>query len=117
MSERTQGPWKWHSRIEDLDGRGPLQTGSIYAEPTKGHAYSVAVAPKYQTEQRWKADAAAIVLWENHFDELVKALDQALRQWKMYAEIHDRDGWLSEEPSPEGDMFREIKALLAKVKQ
>jgi hypothetical protein len=76
MSDRTQGPWKWHSRIEDLDGRGPLQTGSIYAEPTKGHAYSVAVAPKYQTEQRWKADAAAIVLWENHFDELVKTMEE-----------------------------------------
>jgi hypothetical protein len=75
MSERTSGPWKWHSCVEDLHGNGPIQIGSIYAEPTIGHAYSVAVAPKYQTEARWKADAAAIVKWENSHDALVSALE------------------------------------------
>ncbi len=71
MSEcHTDLPWKWHSRIED-----GLQTGSIYAEPIKGHAYSVAVAPKYQSPERWMADASFIVMaCENHAI-LVKALE------------------------------------------
>lgn len=80
MTERTKGPWKWHSRLEQ-DLHNPClkrQTGSVFSEPIKGHAYSVAIAPQYQTEERWKADAAAIVRWENHFDELVKALEELI---------------------------------------
>lgn len=51
----TPLPWKWHWRSED-----EIATGSIFAEPREGHAYAVAMTPRYQTKERWEADAALI---------------------------------------------------------
>lgn len=43
-------------------------------------------------------------------DQLQAALKQALRQWKMYAEMeHDRD--LNTEASPEAEMYRAALAV------
>jgi len=67
--DHTDLPWKWHSRIED-----GLQTGSIYSEPRQGHAYSVAVAPKYQTPEQWKADAEFIIKAAENHSALILAL-------------------------------------------
>ncbi len=80
MVDHTELPWKWHSRVEE-----DLQTGSVYAEPRRGHAYSVAVAPKYQETERWKADATLIVKAVNNHEALVKALE-------FYANPHRYDG-------------------------
>lgn len=47
-------------------------------------------------------------------DEVVEALRQSLRQWKMYAEFEeDRD--LSTEQSPEADLFRIARAALLAI--
>ena len=51
----TQGPWKWHWRHED-----GIATGSVFAEQRPGHAYAVAMTPRYQTQAQWEADARLI---------------------------------------------------------
>ena len=54
--------------------------------------------------------AGKIEILETETVELHTALRQALRQWKMYAEMEpDRD--LSAEASPEAAMYREALAL------
>lgn len=55
MSEHTPGPWKWHWRRDDDDA-----PASVYAEPREGHAYAVAMMPRYQKREQWTADAALI---------------------------------------------------------
>jgi hypothetical protein len=106
MRERTKGPWQ-----TGLD-RNPKRPGYVLSG---GEIIADCEFPEYEAEGI--ANAAAIVRWENHFDELVKALDQALRQWAMYADIVERDDrTLDAEQSPEGEMYRSAKALLAKVK-
>lgn len=54
MSEATHtaGPWKWHWRSENGEANG-----SVYAEPREGHAYAVAICPRYQTKEQWEVDA------------------------------------------------------------
>ena len=69
MTDHTELPWKWHSRIED-----GLQPGSIYSELRQGHVYSVAIAPKFQTPERWKADAEFIIKATGSHASLVLAL-------------------------------------------
>ncbi len=51
----TPGPWQWHWRLED-----GIATGSVFAEPTPGHAYAVAMCPRYQRRDQWEADATLI---------------------------------------------------------
>ncbi len=51
----TPGPWQWHWRLED-----GIATGSVFAEPTPGHAYAVAMCPRYQKQEQWEADATLI---------------------------------------------------------
>lgn len=48
-------------------------------------------------------------------DGLREALQQALRQWEMYADMNEREdySYLSEGKSAEGDLFRQTKAALA----
>jgi hypothetical protein len=104
MSERTKGPWRQGCfQVYGADGSKIAHTGMGQLPPSRS--------------QESEANAAAIVRWENHFDDLVAALDQALRQWAMYADIVERyDRTLNAEQSPEGEMYRSAKALLAKVK-
>jgi hypothetical protein len=117
MNDRTAGPWKWHSRVEDLYGDGPIQSGSIFAEPIKGHAYSVAVAPKYQTEEQWRADAAAIVLWENNFDDLVKALESFIAVTHEHGTMDDGCFYYAGRSAPElQQQIESACAALAKAK-
>ena len=50
-------------------------------------------------------------------DALAKALETALRQWVMYADMGERDGsLLADEKSPEGDLFRSTRAILKEAK-
>ena len=39
----TEGEWKWHWRFENGEANG-----SVYAEPHEGHAYAVAICPRYE---------------------------------------------------------------------
>ena len=54
-SKFTSGPWRWHWRFEE-----GVATGSVFSEPRPGHAYAVAMCPRYQSEDQWRADAALI---------------------------------------------------------
>jgi hypothetical protein len=92
MSDRTKGPWR----------RDPKRSMRIVA----GHDDTVAsVGSQASLADEWEANAAAIVLWENHFDELVKALEEAKRQLEEY------------ELAATGEHYNslQINAILAKV--
>lgn len=82
MSEHTPTPWKWHWRFED-----GIATESVLAEPRPGHAYAIAICPRYQTEERWRADATMICRAVSHHDELVAAL----RPFAVLATLHGDD--------------------------
>ncbi len=61
MTERTPGPWR----------RDPKRAMRIVA----GQDDTVAsVGSQPSLAEAWEANAAAIVRWENHFDELTEAL-------------------------------------------
>lgn len=50
MSAHTPGPWRWNAHTKD-------HNGTVYAEPTRGHAYAVAVKPQYVSAEQWAKDA------------------------------------------------------------
>lgn len=66
-SKHTPGPWKWHWRPEDKDA-----PGSVFAEPYEGHAYAVAMMPRYQTKEQWEADARLISAAPDLLDALTE---------------------------------------------
>jgi hypothetical protein len=53
MIEHTPAPWKWHWRND-------IAAGSVFSEPHEGHAYAVAMCPRYQSREQWAADASLI---------------------------------------------------------
>ncbi len=66
MTERTKGPWGLIS--ENLRG-GKYWT---VLRPGMDNAEAICI----HDDDNGEADAAAIVRWENHFDELVEALSE-----------------------------------------
>jgi hypothetical protein len=63
MSERTKGPWT----------RSCFQ---VYGGDKSRIAHTgMGQLPLYRSSES-EANAAAIVLWENHFDELVKTMEE-----------------------------------------
>lgn len=77
MGKHTLGPWHWHWRYED-----GVANGSVYAMPREGHAYAVAMCPRYQTREQWEADAALIAA----APEMLAAL-KAVVEFYSYAEF------------------------------
>lgn len=74
----TAGPWKWHPKSGDQE-----HNGSIYSEPRIGHAYAIAMQPRYVTDEQWAADArliAAAPETAKQRDDLLEALKQ-IRLW------------------------------------
>lgn len=57
MSEaiHTAGPWKWHPKSTDQE-----HNGAIYSEIYEGHAYAVAMQPRYVSYEQWAANARLI---------------------------------------------------------
>lgn len=53
MTGHTPGPWLWHWR-DDEDA-----PGSVFAMPRPGHAYAVAMCPRYGKDS-WEQDARLI---------------------------------------------------------
>jgi hypothetical protein len=47
-----------YSIRRDDDGHN---NGSIFVEPYEGHAYCIAKAPKYATDEEWKHNAKIII--------------------------------------------------------
>lgn len=74
MTLHTQTPWKWHTEFKSDE-----RIGSVFAEPREGHAYAIAMQPKYQTKEQWDADAALIVRSVNTLPALAKAMENLLR--------------------------------------
>lgn len=73
MTEKiTPTPWQYYWR-EDEAYEGQADCG-IFSEPRKGQAYSIARCPRYQTKEKWEADASLICRAVNAHDELVAAL-------------------------------------------
>lgn len=67
----TPTPWKWHPKDEPNE-----RNGSVYSEQKPGHAYAVAMQPKYVGNVQWSEDAALIVRAVNSHNALVKALEE-----------------------------------------
>jgi hypothetical protein len=68
-------PWKWHPKSADQE-----HNGSIYAEPREGHAYAIAMQPRYVSDKQWAADAPLIVTAVNSFaaaEQMAVALEAA----------------------------------------
>ena len=67
--EPMPGPWRWHLRFAGDD-----RNGSIYVERHPGHAYAIAMQPRYVSNEQWAADAAFIVRAVNAYEDLIKTL-------------------------------------------
>lgn len=82
MSEdkHTPLPWKWHKDYPD-------HSGTIYAEPKEGHAYAIAIKPRYETTERWKSNAALIVRSVNAVPALVKALEETEKSFEVIRQM------------------------------
>lgn len=77
MAEHTNPPWKWHPKSTDHD-----HNGSVYSEHRTGHAYAIAMQPRYVTDEEWAITAPMIVRAVNSQEALVKALEP-------FAELHN----------------------------
>lgn len=73
MNNHTPTPWKWHPKDEPND-----RNGSVYSEQMQGHAYAVAMQPKYAGNVQWSEDAALIVRAVNSYHALMEALQPFL---------------------------------------
>jgi hypothetical protein len=109
--QHTQTPWKWHPKSKDQ-----AHTGSVYAEHLEGHAYAVAMMPRYQTDERWAADATLIVRAVNNHDKLVKALEHVLNCANAAVGADASDPDASEAFDMWEDARRKARALLAEVR-
>jgi len=92
MSETkwTPAPWRWHWRSED-----EATPGSVFAEPHEGHAYAVAMMPRYQTKEQWEADARLIAAAPDLLEACQAMLSDYESQFGMdYCEC-DSSVWLT----------------------
>lgn len=69
MSDHTPTPWMWAWR-DDEDA-----PASIFSMKREGHAYAVAMCPRYQTPDKWVEDAKFILSAVNNHDALLMALE------------------------------------------
>jgi hypothetical protein len=74
----TEGPWRWHWRFENGEANG-----SVYAELREGHAYAVAICPRYQTKEQWEKDAPLLAAAKDMLGALEIACETAeyLANW------------------------------------
>ena len=71
MTEHTQTPWMWAWRYDET------APASIFSMVREGHAYAVAMCPRYQKPEQWVADAKFVLKAVNSHDALVEALLRA----------------------------------------
>jgi hypothetical protein len=107
-AEPTRGDWKWHHRHGDHD-----IPGTVFSELHPGHAYAVAVCPRYQTPEQWAADAPLLAA--------AKVLREALAAWISVAAFQgatvpaDITEWAAYNHGPRRteDVTREVMRKLA----
>lgn len=68
-------PWQWHPRSAKA-----AHEGSIYRMERPGHAYAIAMQPRYVENKQFSADAAFIVHAVNSHAALMNALYMARGQ-------------------------------------
>lgn len=69
MSEHSDLPWTWHAKSIDQ-----AHNGSIYRMERPGHAYAIAMQPRYVDDAQFKANAELIIKAVNNHEALVAAL-------------------------------------------
>lgn len=69
MAEHKQTPWSWHAKSDDQ-----AHNGSIYRMERPGHAYAIAMQPRYVDDAEFAANAAFIVTAVNNHEALVTEL-------------------------------------------
>lgn len=95
MTQHTSLPWKWHPASKDQ-----AHIGAIYSEPREGHAYAIAMQPRYQSDAGWRADATLIVQCINAYPDLVAFAEYVLEM----------------DPTSDAPLFAKARAVLAKAK-
>jgi hypothetical protein len=108
MAEHTPTPWFKNSKFE------------IGPRPRTDDQHDGMLHPVADVfGDNREADAAHIVKCVNAFPDLVKALETALGQWGMYADMNEREDErirLIDERSPEGDLYRHCRKVLNAMK-
>lgn len=75
MTEHTPTPWTWHAKSMDQ-----AHNGSVYHMKMPGHAYAIAMQPRYVDDKQFAADAAFIVKAVNNHDALLEFFRWAMRE-------------------------------------
>jgi hypothetical protein len=73
MAEHKQTPWSWHAKSDDQ-----AHNGSIYRMERPGHAYAIAMQPRYVDDAEFAANAAFIVKAVNNHEALTADLAKAV---------------------------------------
>lgn len=66
MTDHTPTPWTWHAKSIDQ-----AHNGSIFHMKMPGHAYAIAMQPRYVDDKQFATDADFIVKAVNDHDALV----------------------------------------------
>jgi len=109
----TAGPWKWHWRPGDEDA-----PGSVFAEPHDGHAYAVAMMPRYQTKEQWEADARLIAAAPDLLEALVALSSNPhihLGDLIYYVREREGEGWDGPAVTAWGEAVEKAKAAIKKA--
>jgi len=123
MAEHTKLPWRvekgtglvWGDCTLFEDGT-PDRLGVPVTDGQLERPWAQGKGPTYN---EMEANAAYIVRACNAFPDLVKALETALGQWGMYADMNEREDErirLIDERSPEGDLYRHCRKVLNAMK-
>jgi hypothetical protein len=102
----TPTPWMWAWR-DDEDA-----PASIYSMIRDGHAYAVAMCPKYQKREQWVADAKFIIEACNNYSALKARIAELESNEKAYEEIIGKKTF-----QEVADRIRELEARLEEARQ
>lgn len=69
MTEHTPTPWTWHAKSIDQ-----AHNGSIFHMKMPGHAYAIAMQPRYVDDKQFAADADFVVQAVNSYDDIQELL-------------------------------------------
>lgn len=76
----TPGPWTWYWRVEDEEANC-----GVFWEQRSGMAYAVARCPRYQTKEKWEADARLI----SAAPDLLEALKAVMNDLMLLGSVTD----------------------------
>lgn len=77
-ASHTPGPWEWDWRYDEERAEADCGVFTVGRSISLGHAYAVARCPRYQSRERWEADARLIAAAPDLLEALTEVMD-ALR--------------------------------------